>query len=175
MRNVSSTEVPSASSLHQELHDAYFHDCHKTEVASDRPSALDFYLNLASRTPAWVNWMMTTRNKIAGLFGLKNLGLIGAIDRDKPASDYRVGDRVGIFQVLSISAQEVILGDSDRHLDVKISIVKLRDDARPSIAISTVVHVHNALGRVYMFFVAPAHRMIAPAMLSRVNFTAKES
>ncbi|KAI5936240.1 Phosphatidylinositol 4-phosphate 5-kinase type-1 gamma [Manis javanica] len=33
-----------------------------------------------------------------------------------------------------------------------------------TVAMSTVVHVHNALGRIYMLGVTPAHRVIAPAV-----------
>lgn len=172
MKNITSIAVPPASSLRHELDRAYFHDCHQIAVNSSEPSALDFYLRLASAAPPWVNAMMHIRNKIGACFGLKNLGLMDAIERDKPACAYRVGDRIGIFALLSISEHEVVLGDADQHLDVKVSVLKLQDATHPSIAISTVVHVHNALGRMYMALVAPAHKIIAPAMLARANFTA---
>jgi hypothetical protein len=38
------------------------------------------------------------------------------------------------------------------------------------VAITTVVHVNNFLGRFYLFFVVPVHKIIVPALLSR--FTA---
>ena len=37
-----------------------------------------------------------------------------------------------------------------------------------TVAMSTVVHVHNALGRIYMLGVTPAHRVIAPAVVARL-------
>ena len=37
-----------------------------------------------------------------------------------------------------------------------------------TVYVSTVVHIHNAMGRLYMFFVAPAHRIIAPATMARL-------
>ncbi|MBI3524076.1 MAG: DUF2867 domain-containing protein [Betaproteobacteria bacterium] len=132
-------------------------------------SALEIYLDVVCRTPAWVNFLMATRNHIVSLFGLKNLGHLGDGTRSKPVSAYRVGDRVGIFSLLSLTDEEIILGDSDKHLDVKVSVCKLNPGARESIAISTVVHIHNLLGRVYMFFVAPVHRLIVPATLARAS------
>lgn len=63
-----------------------------------------------------------------------------------------------------------MLGDSDKRLDVVISIFKNTAHANeiPSISITTVVHVHNLLGRVYMLPVTPLHKLIAPAVLNRV-------
>jgi hypothetical protein len=36
-------------------------------------------------------------------------------------------------------------------------------DGRLQLVVSTVVHEHNWLGWVYMLFVGPAHKVIAPA------------
>lgn len=68
---------------------------------------------------------------------------------------------------LSISDDEIILGDSDKHLDVKVSVCKIAQDGRQSVAVTTVVHIHNLLGRIYMLFVAHVHRLIVPASLVR--------
>lgn len=35
------------------------------------------------------------------------------------------------------------------------------------IVVSTVVPVHNRLGRLYLFFVAPVHQIVVPAMPAR--------
>jgi hypothetical protein len=45
----------------------------------------------------------------------------------------------------------------------------LKQDGGRKVTTSTVVHIHNMLGHVYMFFVAPAHRIIAPTVLSRLD------
>ncbi|HEY8706862.1 MAG TPA: DUF2867 domain-containing protein [Burkholderiaceae bacterium] len=49
---------------------------------------------------------------------------------------------------------------------------KLQRGEHRSAAVSTVVHIHNLLGRVYMLFVAPVHRLIVPAVLGRAVPTA---
>ncbi|MYN06281.1 DUF2867 domain-containing protein [Pseudoduganella aquatica] len=79
-----------------------------------------------------------------------------------------MGDRVGIFSILYLSDDEVILGDADKHLKVCVSVRKL-SEARSAVAVSTVVHIHNLLGRVYMLFVAPVHKLIVPAVLVRAS------
>ncbi|MEH6534724.1 MAG: DUF2867 domain-containing protein, partial [Photobacterium frigidiphilum] len=100
--------------------------------------------------------------------GLKNLGHLGAVVTAKPAGEYQIGDRVGIFTLLSISDNEVILGDADKHLDVKVSVYKESKEGN-LIAISTVVHVHNLLGKVYMSIVTPVHKLIVPSSITRAE------
>ena len=113
-----------------------------------------------------LNTLMALRNRVVSLVGLKNLGHLGEI-KDKPVNAYRVGDRVGIFSLRYLSENEIILGDSDKPLIVCVSIYKQSIGEQHSVALSTVVHIHNTLGRVYMFFVAPAHKIIAPAVLAK--------
>jgi hypothetical protein len=160
------TAIPQHTEIARHLRGADFHDCYQTDIAPTSESALALYLKVVAATPRWVNAMMTLRNRIVQLVGLKNLGALGDTDSAKPASAYRVGDRVGIFSIVYLSEQEVILGDSDKHLNVEVSVCKLPD----KVAVSTVVHTRNALGRIYMLFVAPAHRRIVPATLRNARF-----
>ena len=161
--------VPAASAIHGHLAGAYFHDCHAVTVPDGEHSALSYFLTALANTPSWVNSLMSLRNKMAELAGLKNLGGFGEFSSSKPDSAYRPGDRVGIFTLISNSAGEALLRDSDKHLDVVLSVCKQppNADGVVSVAVTTVVHVHNLLGRIYMLPVTPLHKLIAPAMLSR--------
>lgn len=156
--------APAGSQASLRLPGAYFHDCYQLAVPDDGASALDLYLHVVRQTPRWVNLLMAVRNWLVGLVGLKNLGHLGALDHARPAGDYRVGDRVGIFSLLYETPDEVLLGDSDKHLDVVLSVCKAPHGA---ISVSTVVHVHNWLGRLYMLPVTPLHKLIVRSMLKR--------
>ena len=160
--------VPPSSRISHELQGAYFFDSYEMPLAHDGRSALDIYLKIITRMPSWINVLMTMRNRFVAVLGLKNLGLLGEFNHAKASSAYCVGDRVGIFSLLSISDDEIILGDSDKHLDAKVSVCKLARDGRQSVAVTTVVHTHNRLGRLYMLFVAPVHRRVVPASLMRI-------
>ncbi len=160
---VRETGVPSGSRVYGATATAYFYDAYEVQQGENGESALQAALRLASSTPSWFDFLMTTRNRIVGWFGLKNLGKLSAIDRSKPLDEYRVGDRVGIFTLLSISPEEVTMGDDDKHLRALISVFKQRN-----VTVSTVVHVHNFLGKAYLFFVIPAHRLIVPPLLRRL-------
>ncbi|MES2048790.1 MAG: DUF2867 domain-containing protein [Pseudomonadota bacterium] len=163
---VSACDIPASCEIALSLSGAHFYDCYHTPIESDAPSALEIYLAIVKKTPTWMNAMMALRNRVVSLVGLKNLGHLGEV-KDKPASAYRVGDRVGIFSLRYLSESEIILGDSDKHLNVCVSVCKQTSGKQHTVALSTVVHIHNTLGRVYMFFVAPVHKIIAPAVLAK--------
>jgi hypothetical protein len=166
MMNVQASQVPSFSAVRDSLHTAYFYDCYAIEIPPDSRSPLALYLDVVSRTPRWIDFLMKLRNKIVAQLGLKDMGRLSGIDSCKPVQSYGVGDRAGIFKVLELREHEVILGETDKHLDVKLSVTKQEVGACVVVSVSTVVHVHNFTGRLYMFFVKPAHRIIAPVTVS---------
>jgi hypothetical protein len=160
-------DVPKDSRVRNEIDTAYFHDTFEIQLKSNDKTALELYLGGVGRTPGWINFLMAVRNRVVAIFGLKNLGNLSNIEPDKEVCTYKVGDRVGIFSILSVSDQEVILGDADKHLSAKISIYKYSDESK-KLAVTTVVHVNNLLGQVYLFFVVPVHKVIVPSMLARI-------
>jgi hypothetical protein len=166
---ITAIPTPPAARISSEIAGSDFHDCYMMPLAHGGRSALEIFLLTVARSPRWVEAMMALRNRIVGLFGLKNLGNLGSLPPLKEVSAYKVGDRVGIFTLRSMSDDEVIVGDSDKHLDVKVSLCKVMRDNREAVAVTTVVHIHNLLGRVYMLFIAPMHRIIAPAVIRRAT------
>lgn len=64
-----------------------------------------------------------------------------------------------------------MLGDDDKHLNVVVSVHRKVDEGTGAaiVTITTVVHVNNWLGRLYMVPVAPAHRVIAHTMMRAVG------
>jgi Protein of unknown function (DUF2867) len=168
MTNVKEISVPKNSRIHQYLIGSDFADSYEIEMTDKSLSALEIYLKAVARTPNWIEQLMNARNRVVSVFGLKDLGSLGGVDKLKPASTYQVGDRVGIFTIHSLSENEVVFADSDKHLDAKISLCKIANGNFGSVALTTVVHIHNALGRAYIFFVVPVHRKIVPAMLKRI-------
>lgn len=157
--------IPADSEIQRRLPGADFHDCY-TLPLGDARSPLELYLHMLPRIPRWASMLMTLRNKIVARLGLKDLGHFADFDPTKPLEDYRVGDRVGIFSIVYLSEREIILGDNDKHLNVQLSLYRPPGSDRLSNA--TVVHIHNWLGRVYMLFVTPVHKVIVPAVLRRI-------
>lgn len=187
---VQETQVPRGTAIHGKLPGAHFFDAYTVADPHPGTSALQTWLDMVARTPRWTQHLMTARNKLVTLVGLKDLGQLhdahrtasGASPRD--AGSYRVGDRVGIFLIRHLSDTEVVMGQDDKHLDVQVSLTKLpmpmprtqqqqqqqqqQQGVPPTLVLSTVVHTHNTLGHAYMAVVSPFHRRIVRAMLQRL-------
>jgi len=136
-------------------------------------SALELFIEAAKQTPRWVSTCMDIRNRVVARLGLKDLGGISAVPDKNAASAYRVGERVGIFTLIENSFDEALLGDSDKHLDVVLSVQRQAhpDGQRITVTVSTVVHIHNLLGRLYMLPVKPMHRLIVPTVMRAIGPT----
>lgn len=164
------TTVPLGSRIAAQVPGSYFHDAWRVQVSESNLSALEQYLKAAQATPRWVSVCMTLRNKVVGLFGLKNLGKLENVHPDKKPGTYKAGDRVGIFTLYENTFDEVLLGDKDKHLDVMLSVYRSVADGCEFITITTVVKVHNTLGRLYMMPVTPMHRVIVPSVLRTIAY-----
>lgn len=159
--------VPAGSLIARHLPGAHFHDAWSVVPADPALCALGQFLKSAQATPAWVNRLMSLRNQVVVRLGLKDLGHLNGFDADKPVDQYQTGDRIGIFTLLENHPDEVILGDADKHLDVALSVHKGHNSetGRVVLTVSTVVHTHNLLGRLYMLPVAPVHKLIVPSVM----------
>jgi hypothetical protein len=163
--------APKNSRVESLLAGAYFHDAWAIVPEEPNLDALGQFLRVAQRTPRWIDTLMHVRNRVVGYVGLKNLGGLSQINQNKASSEYVVGERVGIFTLISKTEDEVLLGDDDNHLKVVVSVHKsaAQSGSESVITVTTVVHVKNWLGRLYMLPVAPAHRVIARAMVKTVG------
>lgn len=159
--------VPAGSLIARRLAGAHFHDAWSVEPGDPTLCALGQFHKAAQATPAWVNGLMMLRNQVVARLGLKDLGHLNGFDADKPVDQYKAGDRVGIFTLFENEPDEVLLGDTDRHLDVMLSVHKGRnpETGRSVLTVSTVVHIHNLLGRLYMLPVASMHKLIVSSVL----------
>ncbi|MEP7157115.1 MAG: DUF2867 domain-containing protein [Betaproteobacteria bacterium] len=118
-----------------------------------------------AQTSRWISGLMAVRDAIVGPFGLKTSGQLKMNGDAGP-------QRVGIFRIYGTTAHEIILGEDDSHLDFRLSVLHQMHPSQPAtcpprLIISTVVHCHNALGRAYIFVIAPFHRLIVQSMLRR--------
>ena len=107
---------------------------------------------------------MSMRNWIISKPGLKNLGGLQDVSKEKLGIEYVVGERVGIFTLVSLTEHEVVLEDCDKHLNVRVSFLVEPEMEATIVHVNTVVHVNNIFGKIYMFFVTLFHKIIVPSM-----------
>lgn len=100
-------------------------------------------------------------------FVVRPLGLRDAADLDP---------RHEAFPVLARSADEVLMGADDRHLDFRVSVrVVANAHASSALVLTTTVTFHGALGRLYFIPVRPFHRRIVPVLLRRAVGMARDA
>jgi hypothetical protein len=115
-----------------------------------------------SQLPPWMNGLMKIRDAVVAGFGLKTARKL------KEADIKNKENRVGIFKVYSREPSEIILGEDDKHLDFRLSVLHSDTASRAGkqrLILSTVVHCHNRLGRMYIFIIAPFHRLLVQSSM----------
>lgn len=122
-------------------------------------------------SPKWIDGLFTIRNKIVGLLGLKTSG--NTTDRQKQLDNFKCekGEQLGLFKVFDKTDNEVILGEDDRHLNFRVSLLldKLKGkNEQKNLTITTTVKFNNSFGRLYFLPVRPFHKLIAPTMLKGI-------
>lgn len=160
-------EVPKHSEISRHLAGAQVFDAFAVPLDDSRRSALEIYIDVMTSSPEWINGLMAVRNQAVRLFGLKQLGNLNDIDAARKSETYQVGDRVGIFSIVYLSEREVVLVESDKHLEAKVSLCITDEGKGRSAILSTVIHVRNLLGCAYILAVWPAHKLMFPSMLER--------
>ncbi len=117
-----------------------------------------------SQQASWIKGLMKIRDVLVAGFGLKTSAQLTEHSVDRQA------ERVGIFKIYNTTEHEIILGEDDKHLDFRLSVLcpaPIGHTGERHLVLSTVVHCHNRLGRAYIFVIAPFHRMIVQSCLRR--------
>jgi len=129
------------------------------------PEALARFL--FAQQPAWVGLLMGLRDMLVAGLGLKTARQLGS---PRAAGRNR---HIGIFRIYETSADEIILGEDDQHLDFRVSVMVRPDSTGPTeatqLVVATVVHCHNRLGRIYIRLIAPFHRQVVKAGLRQAS------
>lgn len=121
--------------------------------------------------PKWVETLFGIRNKMAKMVGLKSAGTAEERHLEQVRFRCEPGEKMGLFRVYDKSDFEVILGEDDKHLDFRVSLLLVSDRGNPGIKkllITTLVRFNNSWGKVYFLPVRPFHKLIVPSMLNNM-------
>ena len=132
--------------------------------AADGTKGVDSLARSALEDPApWIRLLLGLRDALVAGFGVKTSQEV------RRAAITDNAERIDFFRILARSDRELILGEDDRHLDFRLSLL-LRarpDGSGDELVATTVVRCHNALGRVYLALIARFHRLVVISNLSR--------
>lgn len=142
----------SLPSLH--LPDANWADAFQAIVPEVQLTALAAAkLALGEKAPQWILTLMSLRNRVTGLIGLKSAEL--SVDQKT----------VGAFPIVREDSDCVVLGFDDWHLDFRIAVETARAANATRVQVTTLVKRKHWVGYVYIFLITPFHKMIVKRLM----------
>jgi hypothetical protein len=135
--------------------------CDSYRIIKQTGETVDEITTQIFKMPQWIMALMKIRNGIVKIFGLRT----GKNGNVKEAACYPVGSKAGYFTVIARNANEIVMGEDDRHLYFRASV--LVDREQSFIYLTTIVRFHNLWGRIYFLPVKPFHRLIIKSLLKR--------
>ncbi len=137
---------------------AQFADAYRVEIGEQTLDARQACVRMVLHGPRWVDALIRLRNLLVTPFGLKTSG------EGAPAP----GGFIGLFPVISETPARLVAGFDDYHLDFRIVIDVGGDVRARQVTSTTLVRTHNLLGRAYLTFILPFHRLVARGMMRRI-------
>ncbi|MEO7391849.1 MAG: DUF2867 domain-containing protein [Ramlibacter sp.] len=164
---VAECEFPSLSVLDRRLVDAaYFRDSYRGTLSRKNASVVEIFHAIFAHHPTWMKIALIIRNRIALYCGL-DAPSASEIKSPNFKSSYAVGDRIGVWPIYALTGSEIVAGRDNKHLDFRLSVLRLADGTTASVVVSTVCVVHNTFGKVYLFFIVPFHKWGVRWLISR--------
>lgn len=162
---VEQVAIPPQSAVATAFKSVNLADAFSIQLPSDASVNPDLLARfIFSVQPSWIGALTNVRDAIVAGFGLKTARHLATLASDATAP------RIGIFRIFGTSKTEVVVGENDKHLDFRVSILctpGAPPNAGNQLTLSTVVHCHNLLGRTYLSLIAPFHRQVVKASLRR--------
>jgi hypothetical protein len=165
LKLVNQVAVPLQSAVATAFKSVNLADAFSIQLPSDasiNPDVLARFI--FSVQPSWIGALTNIRDAIVAGFGLKTAKHLATLSSNATAN------RISIFRVFDTSESEVVLGENDKHLDFRVSILCTPGsppNTSNQLTLSTVVHCHNRLGRAYLSVITPFHRQVVKASLRR--------
>ena len=111
--------------------------------------------------PAWLRALLDLRDAIVGPLGIKTSA---RLRQARPAAG-----RIDFFPVLEERADEIVLGEDDRHLNFRLSLLRRRHAHGVQVIATTAVRINNRLGRAYILVIAPFHHLVVRSSLASLR------
>lgn len=138
---------------------AQFADAFSITTDATTLTAREAAERMLGRSPWWVDALMKLRDAIVMPLGLKTA---------KSARHSKI-EKVGFFPLLSETPERVVAGFNDSHLDFRVVIDIAPAGHGQCVTATTIVLMHNWIGRTYLSIIKPFHRMVVRSMLKQVE------
>jgi hypothetical protein len=153
------SEISPTIDRAQWLAGAQFADAFSVTIDGPAIDARTAAERMLGRSPRWVELLLKLRNVLVAPFGLKSSG----------AGETAKLSQIGIFPVISETRERLVAGFNDHHLDFRLVIDVAAHRTGQQVTATTLVLMHNRLGRAYLALILPFHRLVVRSMLRQVT------
>jgi hypothetical protein len=141
-------------------------DCFHVVTRGDEDPSIDSLTAAAfTSVPGWAFALLALRNWIVVFFGLvpDDDHIFCEVPRELR---FEPGERAVFFRVSHRTDDEIVMDESDSHLDFRTSVRRTRRaDGALDVELTTVVWFNNVLGRLYFAAIRPFHRLILSSVM----------
>ncbi len=154
-------ESPSGSLIsdwypHAQLLDSYAIDI----PSAPSPNMRQLATLALGNPPVWFRTLLTIRDAAMRPLGVKSSRQL------REGTPFAA--RVDFFPILQEKENEIVFGEDDRHLDFRISLLRIRAGGNTKVIATTAVHIHNRLGRAYINIIRPFHHLVVTRSMARL-------
>lgn len=135
----------------------YFSDAYRAPVRHTGATVIAHFFAIFGHHPFWMKIVLIARNRLASFFGLDAPRATDVMHLDVRSS-YGIGDTIGVWPIFALSEIELVAGRDNRHLDFRLSVLRVNYAGTESVVVSTICSVHNLSGKIYLFFIVPFHK-----------------
>jgi hypothetical protein len=163
---VQASKVSSTSLVVHSLPHIDYADAFRCQLSERQTQTVDAVTRaLFSQLPDWLVVLLHLRDTIVLPLGLKSSFNPTATHPTHCREELKPGMKVGLFEVLNRTPEEIVLGEDDRHLNYRVLVRLEREEGKYWAVVSTVLQFNNWLGRAYFVPVKPLHKLIVPALM----------
>ncbi len=161
--------LPTDTALDRELVErAFFTDSYQVSLMHGSATVVDIFFAVFGHHPAWLKAVLLVRHRVGALLGLQAASTAEVMSSSRAAS-YRVGQHIGPWPIYFLGENELVAGRDNKHLDFRLSVLKLGSGQSAYAVVSTVCRTHNWFGRVYLQAISPFHKWGVQRLLQRAS------
>lgn len=155
---VTECDVPTGSVLdHALVENSDYHDSYRVNLSHRDLGIVDVFFRIFAHLPFPAKLILIVRNSFASLIGLEAPSA-SEILHVEIRDHYAVGDKIGVWPIFFLGDNEIVAGRDNKHMDFRLSVLKVFDDSAASVVVTTVCTVRNRFGKYYLRTIVPFHR-----------------
>jgi hypothetical protein len=158
MRKAVACAFPQSSTLLGHLARVDYSDSFEIPLIRTDLKMHDIHVSILGHTPAGFKFLLYVRTKLVAPFGIRGPTMRELMAGPETKDNYAIGEKIGRWKVFARDDQEIITGGDDKHLDFRVSVLRVEDRGVQKIVLSTAVMMHNAFGRAYLAAIIPFHK-----------------